>query len=352
MPTSATALLQLGKKIEVVLGALDLEQKLDVLREVLEKKARPVASPDQVRQGTRWYLGGLACVGVAVGLFAGLSYTPIVATLLPIVFGLVAAGGGYYFSNQVVDPARARLLGFGLIAFVVPTIVAVLIGISIRTQVGIFDMRPRLFTPAPSRVAEVAKVDAGDRSAEYIVRLAQLRSRLVALGSTTEEVNAALSSATKLMSEPHKLSQPRLVAALDEARAAVQKTAPSSTDATALLIVLDAYHDEFAGWQEMSVLDVDGKALADRLTEILDSLSCSSEGWKGQAAVCEKLRATLVVEKAKLLRSPPINELLRLTDAPVEAKGQQQRDATRGLASQPTAPAQPIIGPGLPPIPG
>ena len=59
------------------------------------------------------FAGGL--LGLAVGLLAGLSESPLVATVLPLLFGTVGGAGGLYLARvdlgSPADRRRLRTLG-------------------------------------------------------------------------------------------------------------------------------------------------------------------------------------------------------------------------------------------------
>jgi hypothetical protein len=84
----------------------------------------------------RSYAVGLAVVGLASGFLAGASSTPIVATLLPLLFALVGGAGGLYLATaDLTSPHigwRVRALGLALAAFGAALLIGSSVGIGIR----------------------------------------------------------------------------------------------------------------------------------------------------------------------------------------------------------------------------
>jgi hypothetical protein len=81
----------------------------------------PQAEPPSV-SSLRWFLIGFGLVGLAVGYLAGSSNSPVLSTLLPLLFGLIGGAGGFYLSGVDFSLpqtlARLRLLGIALTVFV------------------------------------------------------------------------------------------------------------------------------------------------------------------------------------------------------------------------------------------
>src|SRR4051812_50067043 len=60
---------------------------------VADAKAAPAEAP-VARRDLRWYLVGFGSVGLLVGFFAGLSDSPAVSTLLPLILATIGGTGG------------------------------------------------------------------------------------------------------------------------------------------------------------------------------------------------------------------------------------------------------------------
>jgi hypothetical protein len=140
-----------------------------------------------------WYLVGLASFGVAIGFFAGLSSTPIVAVLLPLIFGLIGGAGGFYLAQAEISSdqgkVRLRLLGQALAVFSMAVVVATAYAVLVRTGQGVTSLLPAIDTPqAPVKEAFDFRGIAPDRS----LALVALRKRLQVLGATSEEQEQVL----------------------------------------------------------------------------------------------------------------------------------------------------------------
>lgn len=90
---------------------------------------------------TCWYLAGLTLVGIAVGYFAGLSESPVVATLIPLFFSLLGGSSGLLLLRATPhDPLSVQRLGISGVAlalFAVSCVVASAYAISVRTGAGL-----------------------------------------------------------------------------------------------------------------------------------------------------------------------------------------------------------------------
>ncbi len=97
----------------------------------------------ELRSALRWYLSGFSLLGGAVGYFAGSSQSPIIGTLLPLLFGLIGGAGGLYLMRAELDRPevmfRLRILGKALTWFIILTLVGSVYGISLRTERSIRD---------------------------------------------------------------------------------------------------------------------------------------------------------------------------------------------------------------------
>ena len=78
---------------------------------------------------SRWIPIAFALIGFLIGSFAGLSLTPVVGALLPLLFGLIGGGSGFFATYK---PALSRPIGISvslLAFFCIPGIVT---GIHLR----------------------------------------------------------------------------------------------------------------------------------------------------------------------------------------------------------------------------
>jgi hypothetical protein len=82
---------------------------------------------------------GLALMGLLTGFLSGISATPVVSIMLPLLFALVTAGGGFYvvWGKRDGDEAvtkrdrvtRARFLGMQMVGFVPCFLAGVWLGV-------------------------------------------------------------------------------------------------------------------------------------------------------------------------------------------------------------------------------
>src|SRR6266567_638808 len=86
--------------------------------------AEPLEKTAPAAHALRWFLIGLGLVGLTVGYLAGSSRSPVIGTLLPLLFGLIGGVGGFYLGSvdfsSPQTPARLRLLDIALTVFVLP----------------------------------------------------------------------------------------------------------------------------------------------------------------------------------------------------------------------------------------
>jgi hypothetical protein len=127
---------------------------------------------------------GMGALGLLVGTFAAWSASPIAATTLPLLFGLLGGASGFSlvgmdFSKQDTR-AKAKLLGLCLAAFSLACIIALVVGIYVRPMLSSTpDMRHNI------------KLD--DKiSAEDLVRKIALRRKLEFIGATPSEIEYVL----------------------------------------------------------------------------------------------------------------------------------------------------------------
>jgi hypothetical protein len=117
----------------------DVGQHLESLvRRYRARRSQVLAKGDKgpLEQALCWYVVGLAVVALASGFFAGASHTPIVGTLLPLLFALIGGGGGFYVVNAdlsaTATPVRLEWLGRALGLFGVACLVGSATGIILR----------------------------------------------------------------------------------------------------------------------------------------------------------------------------------------------------------------------------
>jgi len=153
-----------------------------------------------MRLSLRWYMFGLALLGGAVGYFAGTSQSPVIGTLIPLLFGLIGGVGGLYLAKLDFESSatylRLKILGKALVFFILFTLFGSAYGISLRTQISIWSfVSPKIFLPAPDTVLQEVLVKDTKKAMEIIL----LRARIRALGASVEEERAILKGAAASM---------------------------------------------------------------------------------------------------------------------------------------------------------
>src|SRR5581483_1796805 len=106
---------------------------------------RPMDSNDvqkePPKEGLGWYFAGLASIGVLTGFFAGFSDSPVVKTLLPLLFALIAGTGGVYIAkirfNVPEDKRRIEIVGQTLFIFGISCLLTATYGMVMRNGLGI-----------------------------------------------------------------------------------------------------------------------------------------------------------------------------------------------------------------------
>jgi hypothetical protein len=139
-----------------------------------------------------WYLMGFAGIGLLTGLFTGMSNSPVVATLLPLLFSLIVGTGGAYLASadfrSELGRLRFRLIGVALTSFSVTCLAASLYGVSLRTGSTLYEFLP--FRTADSDPAPLP--DPSRLPPAHAMRLAILRAELEAIGVPTKEQSLLL----------------------------------------------------------------------------------------------------------------------------------------------------------------
>jgi len=175
----------------------DVESHLESLtRKYRDVHTQILAGADEtaLRPAMRWYVAGLAVVGLATGFFAGASHTPIIGTLLPLLFALIGGTSGVYIANADLSSpafsARMRWLGRSLGAFGLACLLGSSAGISLR-----------LHYEHPRR-EELITLWHG--KAQAAIQLAALRTKLELLGVSSEERERVLAAAAAALDEAER----------------------------------------------------------------------------------------------------------------------------------------------------
>jgi hypothetical protein len=197
-----------------------------------------------------WYVGGLAVVGLASGFFAGASHTPIIGTLLPLLFALIGGTSGIYLAGADLSSpevaARLRWLGRALALFGLSCLVGSASGIALRLQYA--------------RPTHHELITLWRGNTQEAIQLAALRTKLQLLGVAPDEQSAVLAAAAKALDDerrPIPSEHVREVTAeasqlQGELKALRDKAAASGghipEDAEALVTQLDLFHHQTEPW--------------------------------------------------------------------------------------------------------
>jgi hypothetical protein len=134
---------------------------------------------------TVYYVVGFGLLGLLIGFLAGGSSTPIVSTVLPLLFALIGGAGGLYLAGVDLKAPetgnRLQLLGWALIAFTLLCLLGVTVGAALRLGI-----HAEHAVPLPS---------VGRGTATDLLQLAMLRRRLELLGVNDAEQTRILADA-------------------------------------------------------------------------------------------------------------------------------------------------------------
>lgn len=157
------------------------------------QRSSPVES-DVRASGAVWYIAGAGSLGLATGFLVGASETPVVAILLPLLFGLIGAAGGFSIARMELETqaarTRIRLLGLSVLTIGILSLAGSIWGIAVRTGNGIGSFLPSWRKGLPDDVPELPSASVADR-----VRLLMLRSKLRLLGAAPGEISHILQAA-------------------------------------------------------------------------------------------------------------------------------------------------------------
>lgn len=244
---------QVSNHIGTLLAALQLDERLALLEQQTREnqKKQPVSPSAGGFSGhLLWYIAGFGLIGFSAGLFAGWSSSPVVSTLLPMLFGLLGGASGLFLAQSDLEAFRVRALGVAIIGFSALCILGCCVGVSMRTGAGIWDFRPRwVGTSEPP----ILIGDAGERNPELHLQLLALRVRLKALGATHEEQVAILADTARILGRAHT------------------STVDFSKTTDALVKAADSLHQVASRTQDMNVrkkLEADRGYLLDGTSEI------------------------------------------------------------------------------------
>jgi hypothetical protein len=157
------------------------------------------------------YGAAFALLGLSAGIFAGLSNSPVVGVLLPLLFGLIGGANGFYLYRidltDKLDLHRLKIVGQMLTVFLIFLLTGTFYGILVRTGSELSSLVPRLQpldepTELPVVIPDLDTLDTGTA-----LELTLLRYRLQALGTNKEEQKVILATARKWIGRPFEPDQ-------------------------------------------------------------------------------------------------------------------------------------------------
>jgi hypothetical protein len=214
---------------------------------------------------------GFALLGGAVGFFAGSSQSPVIGTLLPLLFGLIGGASGLYLArvdlNESMTRIRLVVIGKSISCFIICTLVFSVYGVSLRTGRSLWSffsvdiLKPEKHFKLPSSIQSDPKKAIG---------LAMLRTRIRALGVSSEEERFILEQAARL-AETEEYASPdavksllRLVTLARRAKVYMSKAVNEKPDSSEMKALgrsfrssetlhdyLYAYESDYKKWSEM-----------------------------------------------------------------------------------------------------
>ena len=200
------------------------------------------------------YWIGLGLVGTAVGYFVALSESPVIGTLLPLLFGILGTGGIVALGRMDVEreASRAKLqrVGISLSVFAVAIVASSAVALFVRNR---------------QRVSTTDQIDFSGVSAAKGLELVALRRKLEILGATPGEQKIVLGSA--MAERRHAAADPQSVRSYLRAVAEEAKRVSLLIEPAVSGVSTD---DEKKDWEEVA-----------RLRQILTGTSALFERWSG-----------------------------------------------------------------------
>jgi hypothetical protein len=174
-------------------------------------------SADKRAPALWWYGLGCALLGFLIGISAGLSESPIVAVMVPLLFALLSGGGGFYVAkadlSKPEEKRRIATLGKLLSAFSILPLIGALYGALIRTGASVVSLIPGFET----RVSTIQTTDYSNLTVDEALQVSALRLRLELLRVPSEQIKKIVEVAKVELSAK---SPPELARAISDIRSA------------------------------------------------------------------------------------------------------------------------------------
>ena len=150
-----------------------------------------------------WFYAALVLLGTYIGLSIGLSASPVIAVVVPLLFSLIAGGSGFYAARsdltQQAGRRKANQLGCMLIFFTAPILIASIYGVLVRTGADFAAFWPFFKERRVESAYSLTPQDIQAQGLDGALEIAALRYRLRHLGASEDEISTmekfALSSA-------------------------------------------------------------------------------------------------------------------------------------------------------------
>jgi hypothetical protein len=147
-----------------------------------------------------WYGVGTVLIAVYIGAAAGLSRSPVIGTLLPMLFSVIGGVGGLYLAKTDLEGSalarRTKRVGIFVALLAVSVMAGSIYGISVRTGSGLRSFVPSLGGQSVDTASTILpESDSAFVFPAGALELGALRLRLRALGFTAQEQKRILEAA-------------------------------------------------------------------------------------------------------------------------------------------------------------
>jgi hypothetical protein len=173
-------------------------------------------------------------LGAAIGLFVGLSKSPIVGEVLPLLFALIAGSGGLYLVYKEASRDQFKAVGISFLAFIPACAVFALLGALLRLPTACLSLLGSAYCPGASTIERPADLRAHLLGVE-------LAAYLQVFGATPEDSRSIADALSRFASDASAVvrirGQARLfLRALDDL---VSTIPPSPTEVSSPTAVAD-----------------------------------------------------------------------------------------------------------------
>ncbi|MFL5347660.1 MAG: hypothetical protein ACJ8AT_22970 [Hyalangium sp.] len=181
----------------------------------------------------RWSTLAFALIGLLTGLFAGMSQTPVIGTLLPLLFGLLGGAGGFFIAKENLRASgslqRVRIISVSVVVFASCCLLGSIWGVSRRTGAPAWTF----FWQIQASPESIAGYDT--QAPDNTVKLVMLRRRLQALGATKPEVDSILDRAAAALKTAERKPPPSVPQNLIASLRALAKSLETAAKEVALV---------------------------------------------------------------------------------------------------------------------